>query len=639
MSSSRFVTSSELFYVRAGLPFIMGIVFVSTFPGAIDCIVFVVVALSSLATLFALNMSYAYFDLYRRKPYIAIIISILFFVMGCAATSNGNEFLSKTHFSKKDFNYLRIMVAQEPQIKGVYLSFKAEVLSSYDKHSEANVTGHLLVSIKVDTVKPLTFKYGDELIIPNLVKETIANPNPATFNYKKWLSLQQIHHQIFLRQEDVQMLGHNTGNAVIKLALAIRAKQVLYFRKILKSSDVYAVASTLILGYRSDLSADVLGYYSKTGTIHALSVSGMHVGLIYLVLSSIFSFLNRSALARLARGIIILLLIWAFTFITGLSPSVLRSAVMISAFIIGKGINRSANGYNTLAFSAFIILLYDPMLLWDIGFQLSYLAVLGLIFLQPILEHWFFFKNKVLRKAWSALSISMAAQLFTFPISIYYFHQFPLYFLISNLFILLPVTAIMYLGILVLILRLDFLAGPLEWLISFTNSGLRHLSELPFASLNSIWINKFELLVLSAAIISLLISLQSYRKYLLMISLSLYLLLQTSTGLEKYSVLNQRTLLIYNIRKHYAIAFISANEAVILTELQTNEKLFKQNILPYLEQQRVTKIICTTDLNSIERSYLKIVDDDIQFYDLSISKINLMNLQLASHEALIKKID
>ena len=639
MSSSRFATSSELFYVRAMIPFVLGIVFVSTFPEAIDCRVFFVVALSILATLFVLNMSYSYFNLYRRKPYIAILISLLIFVIGCAATSNANEFLWKKHFSKKRFNYLRIMVAQEPQIKGVYLSFKAEVLSSYDKHCETKVIGHLLVSIKANTAKPLTLKYGDELIIPNFVKETVANPNPATFNYKKWLSLQQVNHQIFVPQEDVQILGSNTGNAVIKLALAIRVKQVLYFRKILNNSDVYAVASTLILGYRADLSADVLGYYSKTGTIHALSVSGMHVGLIYLVLSSIFSFLNRSALARLARGIIILLLIWAFTFITGLSPSVLRSAVMISAFIIGRGINRSANGYNTLAFSAFIILLYDPMLLWDIGFQLSYLAVLGLIFLQPILEHWFFFKNKVLRKTWSALSISMAAQVFTFPLSIYYFHQFPIYFLISNLFILLPVTAIMYLGILVLILRLDFLAGPLEWLISFTNSGLRHLSEFPFASLNSIWINKFELLVLSAAIISLLISLQSYRKYLLMLSLSLYLLLQTSTGLEKYSVLNQRTLLIYNIRKHYAIAFISGNEAVILTELQTNEKLFKQNILPYLEQQRVTKIICTTDLNSIERSYLKIVDDDIQFYDLSISKINLMNLKLASHEALIKKID
>ena len=639
MSSSRFVTSSELFYVRAILPFLMGIVFVSTFPEAIDIVVFIIVALSLLAILFASNLGYTSLQLYRRKPYLSVTISFLFFVIGGAATSNGNEWLSKRHFSKKNFNYLRLMVAQEPQTKGVYLSFKAKVLSSYDKHGETKAIGHLLVSIKIDTIKPLALKYGDELIIPDFVRETVANPNPATFNYKKWLSLQQVNHQIFLRQDDVQILGHNTGNAIIKLALGIRAKQVLYFRKILKSSDVYAVASTLILGYRADLSADVLSYYSKTGTIHALSVSGMHVGLIYLVLSWIFSFLNRNAFARLTRVVVILLLIWAFTFITGLSPSVLRSAVMISAFIIGKGINRSANGYNTLAFSAFLILLYDPMLLWDIGFQLSYLAVLGLIFLQPIIEQWFFFKNQVLRKAWSALSISMAAQLFTFPLSVYYFHQFPLYFLISNLFILLPVTAIMYLGILVLILRIDFLAGPLELLISFTNSGLRYLSELPFASLNSIWINKFEVLLLSVVLITLLISLQSYRKYLLMISVTLCLLLQTLTGLEKYHLLNQRTLLIYNIRKHYAIAFISGNEAIIFTELQTNEKLFKQNILPYLEQQRVSKIICTTNLNSVKRSYFRMEDDNIQFYDLSMSKINLMNLKLGSHEALIKNID
>ena len=639
MSNSRFVTNSEVFYVRALIPFIAGIAVISTCPLPIGRLFFNLLIVSMVSLLIATNLLYGRFALYRYKGVISASASLLFFISGCVFTVNANKMLSTNHFSKSKFQYLRIAVTQEPQVRNSILMFKAKVLAGYTDNLETGASGNLLVSIKIDSSKTFLAKYGDEMIVLSRWKETVANPNPATFDYKKWLAVQHIDHQSFVHQNEIRTTGRNRGNSLMRFALETRAVQVEYFRKILRDDNVYAVASTLILGYRSDLDEEVLSYYSKTGTIHALSVSGMHVGLIYLVLSWIFSFLNRNTISRIIRSFIILLLIWIYTVITGLSPSVLRSAIMISVLIIGKTLNRSSSGYNILAFSAFIILCYDPYVLWDVGFQLSYLAVLGLIFLQPIIERWFFFKNIFLRKIWSALSISLAAQLFTFPLSIFYFHQFPSYFLFSNLFILLPVTAIMYLGILVLLGRFNFLAGPFEWLISFTNSGLKFIAELPFSTFSTIWVSKIELLLLTVSITGIMIGLHMYRKNLLIYSIVLFLVFQTVSAIDKVKGSSQRILVIYNIKNQYAVAFITGQTAIIFTKLKVEEKLFRQNVQPYLDQRGITKISCTTDFSSVECSYLKIDEDDILFHDYSISKEELQDFELGNQKALIRNID
>ena len=196
--------------------------------------------------------------------------------------------------------------------------------------------------------------------------------------------------------------------------------------------EAIAVASTLILGYKADLSNDVLQAYSKTGTIHVLSVSGAHVAILLILLSFGFSFLDRFKYGRLIKAILIILIIWYYSLLTGFSPAVCRAAVMISMVIIGKTYSRHISILNILAISAFFLLLYDPLFITDVGFQLSYLTVLGLIVLQPIVYKWVHLENKWADKLWALCSVSIAAQVITFPLSIYYFHQFPVYFLISN---------------------------------------------------------------------------------------------------------------------------------------------------------------------------------------------------------------
>lgn len=193
-------------------------------------------------------------------------------------------------------------------------------------------------------------------------------------------------------------------------ALALRRQMVEKLKKQMHDPNAIAVASTLILGYKADLSEDVLQAYSKTGTIHVLSVSGAHVAIIWALLAFMLNFLNRFRHGRVIKAIIIIPIIWYYAMLTGFSPAVCRAAVMISTVIIGKTYNRYINNLNILAISAFILLLYNPLLITDVGFQLSYLAVAGLVVLQPVVYEWLTFSNKWIDKLWALCSVSIAAQ-------------------------------------------------------------------------------------------------------------------------------------------------------------------------------------------------------------------------------------
>jgi len=173
----------------------------------------------------------------------------------------------------------------------------------------------------------------------------------------------------------------------------------------------------------------------------------MHLGLIYVMLIWIFSripYLKRSSILRI---IFVLSCLWLFALLTGGSASILRSAVMFSCIIIGENFSRRASIYNSLAASAFILLCYNPFYLWDVGFQLSYLAILGIVILQKPIYNLFFIKNKSLNKLWKLTAISLAAQTFTFPICLYYFHQFPTIFLFTNLITVPLSTVILFVEI------------------------------------------------------------------------------------------------------------------------------------------------------------------------------------------------
>lgn len=263
---------------------------------------------------------------------------------------------------------------------------------------------------------------------------------------------------------------------------------------------------------------------------------------------------------------------------------------MITIFIFAKTFAKNRNGYNTLAFAAFCQLIYNPFLVWDVGFQLSYISVFGLIYLQPKIYKWVYIKNKWLNKIWELIALSIAAQLVTFPLCIYYFHQFPVYFLLGNLFISIPLILIMVLGIVVLLPFVDKIAPVFEWIIVSTNQILKWIADLPFSTVSSVWINLPELILLSLAIGLLVYALVNYNKRLLYLSLLIYISYSALILIDDWKANRQKKIIFFSLRKNYAAAFINGKETILLTDLNSIDKNYQFFVEPALEQSQITKI-------------------------------------------------
>jgi len=581
---------AEYIFARILLPFIIGIGIFYFFPN--HQLINVLGIITSAISLFILfiNIVYKKLNAYRFKGITGILIFTFFFVLGGLLCLLNNEKLKSVYFANKNYNYLKAWVNAEPEQTSDILRFKARIISGYEHNQPLKLNGQILLALKLDSLNPVKLKYGDEIIISAKYSEIEPPYNPFEFDFKAWLAGQNIYHQTFINQDNLIKTNRNIGNPIIKFALDLREKQIIKYRKLIKNNEAFAVASTLILGYRADLSKETLAAYSKTGTIHALSVSGAHVAIIYLVLDFALMFLNRHRALKIIKLILICGLIWGYALITGLSSSVVRSAIMITIFIVAKTFSKNKNGYNILAFSAFCQLLYNPFLIWDVGFQLSYLAVFGLIYLQPKIYNILYVKNKWLDKLWNFTALSLAAQLVTFPLSIYYFHQFPLYFLFGNLFITIPLVLMMYLGILILIPGLSFLAPVFEWIINLSNDVLRWISNLPFSTISSLWINLPEFILLSLALSLFIYSLAKFNKRFLFASLSVFIVYQIFIIADDLKVMNQKKIIFFTLRKNYAAAFIKGKQTVLLTDLNPGDKNYQFFIKPALEQSQIDKI-------------------------------------------------
>ncbi|WP_285057823.1 ComEC/Rec2 family competence protein [Pedobacter ginsengisoli] len=595
------MNSHEIPFVKILLPYGLGILI--SYPFAYIQLLWTcaLICLLLLLSLGSLNVYYLKLKAYRFKGTIGLAFYFFWFTFGAFFCVFHQQSIRSDYFAGKRFQYLKIRIVNEPQSKDNIIRFKSLVVSVHNDTENnqslenkvpaaTTVSGNLMVAVKADTLSPVVLSYGDELIIKAEPKEIEPPYNPSEFDYRSWLAMQNIYHQAFLKQADLIKITSDTGNPIVAFALKLRKEQVNFYRKVLKKDDVFAFASTLILGYKSDLSQETMNIYAKTGTIHVLSVSGMHVGIVYVVLNWLLQFLDRKRWSMLVKTIFILSFLWFYALLTGLSPSVLRSAVMISVFIIAKSFVKKTNSYNIIAFTAFILLAWNPFLIWDIGFQLSFLAVLGLIWLQPKIEGWLHIKNKWLYKLWSALAISLAAQLITYPLSVYYFHQFPVYFLISNLFILLPAALLMYLGIFLLIFRIEALGPAFEWLINFSNAGLLKISGLPHATISGIWISKAELLMLCIAIGLFILALSHYNKRALFTSLVFLLCFQSLLLTKKAAALKQKKVIAFKIRNQIIRGLISGQEITLITLKKTGEKDFNYFIKPAIDQHQVKKI-------------------------------------------------
>jgi competence protein ComEC len=576
-----------------------------------------------------LNLCYNRFQVNRYAWLGGLLMHIILFCSGWLCVALNNEQHNVNHFSRLKAKYLIVKVINEPVQKGIYTRFSAEVDYAVEARRYNVRSGKLLITLVTDS-NSHSVSYGDVLLIPAKYNPVDPPFNPAEFNYKQYLANQNIYHQSFLNRAEVRLMRSNEGNPVIGWSLELRQRMVTALKLYIHDKEAAAIASTLLLGYKADLSADVLQAYSKTGTIHVLSVSGAHVAILFGLIVWLLKPFKNTRNGRLLSACLSLLLIWAYAIITGLSPAVCRAAVMLSMVIISKTSGRPVNYLNVLAVSAFALLLYNPLLITDVGFQLSYLAVFGLVALQPIINEQFTFEDKWAAKIWKLCSLSIAAQVITFPLSAYYFHQFPVYFLVSNLLIILPAEAIVIVGLTFLLSTMvtslapvsQWLAYLLEHLILLMNQMLKFIEQMPYASLSKIWITQAEHLLLYFIIIVSIYFLAYKKLGQLRSLLALVFVLCCSVSWRAINQQSTNRMVFFNVRKNSATLFQSGHRGVLVTDLLPADKNFKYSIQPCLDSLGVNEVKVCQLQQAVQTPYLMKQLNLIRFLDKSILLFN-----------------
>jgi competence protein ComEC len=430
------------------------------------------------------------------------------------------------------------------------------------------------------------FNPGTRLMVKGEVKKIDLPVAPYEFSYNKYLKYKGIQCQLILFQNKSIPLKERNKSLIYRL---LNFRQFLLDKLNNKLIDKreQAVLSSLVLGFTGNLDPEIRTSFAATGTVHILSVSGMHVGIVYFLLLSLLFFLNKSQKLRILRSILIIAGIWFYALITGFAPPIIRSAVMFSFFAAGEALNRGSNGFNTLAASAFFILLFNPYQIMDIGFQLSYAAIIGiLLFYEPIYQkyhskYWF------LDKIWALVAVSFAAQLCTLPLTLWYFHQFPIYFIPANLIVVPLSTLILYGGL--LLLGVSFVhpiatcvAFIMKYLLLFLNETIIKIEHLPASLIKNIYVSSFEAIVLFLVIITVAIWIYNKNSRAILFLLICSLTFVASKVIHQISLHSQQNLIIYNTPGHSSLALTSKGSILLLTDSICLKKIEKASTNMYL---------------------------------------------------------
>lgn len=432
--------------------------------------------------------------------------------------------------------------------------------------------------------------YGDNILINNNLQWIKNSGNPGAFNYKQYAAFQQCYQQAFVQKTDWKNLPLKSGNSFSSFLFNTKKTVVNILKKNIKGRDEQAIAEALLIGYKEDLDKDLVQAYSNTGVVHIIAISGLHLGMIYLLLSWILNHISFLKKRKLLNAIILINSLWLFALITGGAASVLRSALMFSFLVIGKSFFKNYSIYNSLAASAFLLLLYNPYFLWDVGFLLSYLAVTGIVALQKPLYRLWFIRNKYLRKTWELISLAIAAQAATFPLCIYHFHQFPNLFFVTNLFAV-PLAMVLVYGelLLVVISAIMPLASALGILIgkiiSLLNFLIRFINELPFSVWDNIHATILSTWILYLVVFSAAIWLVNKEKKMLSVSLILLLLFLSLNGISKWQGMHQKKLVVYDVPKHSALDFLYQDRYFFIGDSVLNEDGLLRNF--HLKPSRI----------------------------------------------------
>ena len=554
-------------FTRLFIPFVVGIVLADICPYAGRFVLYpVYIVLVCLAFIRLVPSQLAY----RLRGLQGICVQALILCMGIVLHVYHDP-RSRTDWygHRLSANLFQVRIDKPPELKTNSWKALVSVEAVCEGDTWNVASGSLVVFLARDGLPP-GYKQGQRLLVNGKLK-AITNPgNPGEFDYRGYAARHGLYHTIYVSRDQVIVTGSETLSLLDQFLTNLRIRTLGILRKYLAGDTrITGLAEALLIGYTLDLDREISQEYSRAGVIHVIAISGLHLGLIYTMLAWLCS---RIPLVRKRVWLsvaITLICLWIFALLTGASASVLRSAVMFTVLGVGKMIGQKASMYNSLAASALLLCVYDSNYLWDMGFQLSYLALIGIAWLQKPIYRLLYIRPKAGRYLWEMASVTLAAQIFTTPLCLYYFHQFPVYFLVTNLLVV-PLSTIVLCTEIFLLLSAwwppaALLTGKLiVWQIGLMNAIVDHSNHLPGALVENIPMNlaqEWAVYLFIWAIACWWIGRSTIWKYITYLAAGMYASLWMYNA---YQIRRQQKLVVYNLAGSSVIEWINGREGYVL---------------------------------------------------------------------------
>ncbi len=610
-------------FVRILLPFLFGIIVVINWTNKLSYIIVILIGIFLISLFFFFNIKS-----YKWRNLFGINCFVLFVLFGMLMADLK---LSSPPKSNSDLYLAEFQICAQPEVlrKNVRAVCKTNIV--FDTDSIRKEQLKVIVYFPKDTIAK-QLQYGDYLYSYSKLLEIEPPLNKEMFNYKRYLGYRNIHYQAFLKNKPYTIISRDRGNRMISEAIKIRQYLLNRLEYSGLKSEELGIASALLLGYDDNLDKETQSEFSNAGAMHILCVSGLHIGIIYLVLTKLLSFFHKIKKGIIIKYILILVLLWIYALITAFSPSVLRATTMFSLIIIGKCLQRNINIYNSIAASALLLLLINPLMIMEVGFQLSYIAVIGIVAIYQILDNTIKIKNRIIQKIKDLIIVSLAAQIATFPLSVYYFHQFPNYFLLTNLVVVSMAGVLLYIGFTYLLFAgIPFLGDILSTILKvsfwFLHEYVGMVNDLPMATLNNLTLSCLAVMLIYLMIFCFFRSLSLRSGKLLIFSMFFLLMLGSLYSYRIYQVSHQYKYIVYHRKNEKLINLVNGRSSYSIGDsiLLNDSQFVNFTLHPYWRKYGIEKNI-NIDLK------INIYDDKVLFKYKKFIRINNMNFLFANDE-------
>lgn len=560
-------------FFRIMIPFVIGILLGVNF-GLPFINLFFFIGLIAIAISLKLKNKQSVFT----KRAFLICVDVFFFLLAVnlvyhANTANSSSYYGR-HIKNNSAIFFIATISDLPIEKEKFIKCRLDVNEIKTDSGYKKVKGVLIAYFKKADNNNI-LKVGTTVILKTKLLTVDEPKNPYEFDYKRYLNNKQIYHTAFIDKETFSVLQTPVQlNPLWYNGLLIKQFVLQKLKASKLTANAYGICAALLTGYDDEIDKQVVESFSHSGTLHVLSVSGLHTGLIYLVLSFLFDAVDRKRKYKLLKFLIITGLLWGFALITGFSAPVLRAVIMFNLLGFGKIFFRSdgRNQVNILLVSAFILLSYDPFFITDVGFLLSYFAVFGLLYFQPKLAGCWQPNNYFLNWLWQGTTVSFAATISTLPLTLFYFKQFPLWFFVCNI-IVVPASFIILMLALLIVFKISFAAIVVNYITNWLIAFITFFNSPKFGFIDSIDFTFNDALFLSALIILLSIAFQNKSFKQVALSFVVLIVWQVFAMANAFNSKSENMFVAYQINKKHSV-LVKNTTTSVLNDLDSSKFIY-----------------------------------------------------------------